>query len=477
MPRASNGTYQQPGGTAAVSGQPISSSAFNTLESDIGQEITNSVDRLGRSAMEANLSLGGNIINNVANGVATTDAVNLGQQNTAIAAAAATAAAATATAQASANTAQATAQQALQSTLNTVAKAGGMLTAATGTPIMTGNVSASGTVYFTPYEPSAFPLWNGTIFQSVPFIELSNILANSSTGNAGPAAGAANSVYDLFVWAAPLVYTATLTQGSTALTSLSSTSQLVAGMPVSGSGIPGGAVITSIVGSTVNISQAAIASLIGNVTFSLNTLTRGPAWTNSTTRAMALTRVQGLFVNGSNITNGPLAGFGTHVGTIMTDASGATVTWNFGGSGVGGSAAWFGIWNRFNRRTRGTTVQDSNASWTYPGAGAWRQADGSAGNQVSFIAGDVEDVFTAANTVYCAVSANSGAIGVGVNSTTAPSGTIGLTNTSITVTTQGSVTQLPRLGVNTVAAIEFASSGTLTSHGGGDQGLTFSWAA
>lgn len=48
----------QPANTQAVSGQTISSTAFNTLETDIGNEITNSLDRLGRSPMEAALPMG-----------------------------------------------------------------------------------------------------------------------------------------------------------------------------------------------------------------------------------------------------------------------------------------------------------------------------------------------------------------------------------------------------------------------------------
>lgn len=79
MPRQSNGVYQAPGGTAAVSLQAISSVAFNTLETDIGTEITNSLDRLGRSAMQAALPMGANQINNLAAGALDTDAANLAQ--------------------------------------------------------------------------------------------------------------------------------------------------------------------------------------------------------------------------------------------------------------------------------------------------------------------------------------------------------------------------------------------------------------
>jgi putative flippase GtrA len=51
--------------------------------------------------------------------------------------------------------------------------------------------------------------------------------------------------------------------------------------------------------------------------------TRGPAWTNGTTRSAgtALVRVKGVLVNNAAITNGPAAQRGTYVGTIQTDGS------------------------------------------------------------------------------------------------------------------------------------------------------------
>jgi hypothetical protein len=58
MPRNSSGVYSAPANTAAVSGQTISSTAYNTLETDIGTELTNSLDRGGRSAMTAALPMG-----------------------------------------------------------------------------------------------------------------------------------------------------------------------------------------------------------------------------------------------------------------------------------------------------------------------------------------------------------------------------------------------------------------------------------
>lgn len=73
MSRQANGTYLQPANTAAVSGQTISSTAFNTLITDIATEITNSVDRGGRSAMTAPLPMGGQKITGMADPTVATD--------------------------------------------------------------------------------------------------------------------------------------------------------------------------------------------------------------------------------------------------------------------------------------------------------------------------------------------------------------------------------------------------------------------
>lgn len=66
MPRNSSGTFQQPNGTTAVSGATIDPAAANTLSSDIGNELTNSLDRLGRGAMLADFNGGSFKITNIA---------------------------------------------------------------------------------------------------------------------------------------------------------------------------------------------------------------------------------------------------------------------------------------------------------------------------------------------------------------------------------------------------------------------------
>ncbi|SFJ52025.1 hypothetical protein SAMN05216304_10926 [Bosea sp. OK403] len=235
----------------------------------------------------------------------------------------------------------------------------GRLTLAIGTPVLTSTVSGAGTVYYTPYTGNLVPIWTGTGFVARTFTELSNILANSTAGNAGPAAATAGAVYDLFVW-----------------------------------------------------------SNAGTVT-----LTRGPAWTTQTTRSSGtnLGRVNGILTNTVAITNGPAAGFGTYIGTIATDTSNATVSWNPGSAATGGGASWLGVWNAFNRVDVGAFVQDNTPVWTYTSS-AFRSANNSNNNRVTFVTGISEDNFSATYSVRAQSPGVGGEaqIGIGLNSTTGP---------------------------------------------------------
>jgi hypothetical protein len=59
MPRNGSGTYSLPAGNPVVTLTNITSSWANSTLSDIGTELTNSIDKLGRTAAAANLPMGG----------------------------------------------------------------------------------------------------------------------------------------------------------------------------------------------------------------------------------------------------------------------------------------------------------------------------------------------------------------------------------------------------------------------------------
>lgn len=210
--------------------------------------------------------------------------------------------------------------------LTMIPPAGGRLTLTSGTPVLTGSVAGATTVFWSPYNGQIVPIWDGVAnWKIVNCGELSNITSNSSVGSAGPAAVGANGIYDLFVWV----------NGSTC------------------------------------------------------TLTRGPVWTNNMTRSAGLTRQNGILLNTSSVTNGPLALTGTYVGSICSNG-GSTIDYIFGAAASGGTAARFCIWNQFNRVSTGTTVTDSGVAYALTSV-TIRQARASAGNQIGFLLGQNED--------------------------------------------------------------------------------------
>lgn len=239
----------------------------------------------------------------------------------------------------------------------------GRLTLVSDTPVMTSSQSAATTIYYSPYSGNQVLINGGAgSMLSVPFTELSNITTNSSTGNAGPAAVAANSNYDLFVW---------LDDGTVRLT-------------------------------------------------------RGPAWSSDTARGTGagtteLQRVVGIWTNKAAITNGPGVNLGVYLGTVRSNGS-SQIDFIYGGIGSGGTAASLGVWNTYNRVDVRGLVGDSTNSWTYSTA-TWRAANNSANMRVSFVVGLQEDFFQADYSVIttCPNGADHAAA-IGYDSTTAMSG-------------------------------------------------------
>jgi hypothetical protein len=232
----------------------------------------------------------------------------------------------------------------------------GRLTLASNTPVMTSNVLAATTLLYTPYLGTHAPFWNGANWEPGAFSELSVSLSDTTYS---PAAAVAASNYDVFLWqSAPGVWR----------------------------------------------------------------LSRGPVWTNQTTRSAGtyLTRQQGFLVNAAAIMNGPALGYGLFLGSIATDAAGATVSWSIGGSGSGGVAGLLDIWNMYNRPNCCAVSMDTGSPYTYTSATV-RQARGNAKNQVSVLVGLPEDAISVAASVGVTTYAATGAtvsIGFGVGSKT-----------------------------------------------------------
>lgn len=151
--------------------------------------------------------------------------------------------------------------------------------------------------------------------------------------------------------------------------------------------------------------------------------TRGPAWTNDTTRGYTLTMVNGILLNTSSITNGPAASRGTWVGTIKSNAS-STIDFILGAAASGGTAAVLNVWNAYNQVPVCPSVIDNGSTYTYT-TGTTRQARASAGNQISYVVGAAGagiSVNYAAGINTTATVNSYGRFGIGLDSTSAMAG-------------------------------------------------------
>lgn len=190
--------------------------------------------------------------------------------------------------------------------------------------------------------------------------------------------------------------------------------------------------------------------------------TRGPAWTNDTTRGYTLTMTNGILLNTSSVTNGPAALRGTFVGTIRSNAS-STIDYIFGSSAAGGGQAWFGVWNAYNRVTVATRVLDSAAAYAYA-SGTVRQANASAANRISFVTGAAEDGISVSYGSLLVGPATQGAFGVtgfGLDSTTVMDKRALVMCPSafaLNVSTVAMHTYDPQLGFHFVQAMEVTDS-------------------
>lgn len=235
---------------------------------------------------------------------------------------------------------------------------GGRLTLATATPVMTTTQSAKTTIYYTPAVSRNIPLWNGSTFVNR---NLGGELSQDTTDNTkSPAACTTNSNYDLFVWDDA---------------------------------------------GTLRLS-------------------RGPAWSSDTSRGTGagtteLNLLRGVYVNNNAITNGPAQYYGTYVGTVRTNGS-SQVDWRLGASASGGTAAFLGVWNAYNRVRTTTIVRDSTTSWPY-GVATWRSSNNSTGMRASFVLGiATEPVEGRFSTAVQGAASQQGKVSIAYDATNAP---------------------------------------------------------
>lgn len=194
------------------------------------------------------------------------------------------------------------------------------------------------------------------------------------------------------------------------------------------------------------------------------TMELSAAWTNDTTRADALAWQSGVgWVKSGSATR-------LWLGTIR--ASGTNVTEDSWDRTDAAAKAF--IWNAYNRVRRAAYCHDSNDSWTYT-TYTWRQARGSANNQIEYVTG-VAGLLVEAVASQTANNASAVSIrgAIGLDSSSAPAShcdiAVQYSGTGITLTTPlvSSLKFNSALGYHYLARLErSAETGTTTWYGDG----------
>jgi hypothetical protein len=289
------------------------------------------------------------------------------------------------------------------STTQVVTPPQGYLTLTSATPIITGDVSAATSVYYTPFVGELVPIYNGTATIPTEFSELTLSLVASHL---------ASTIYDVFVF-----------------------------------------------------SNSGVVTLVTGPAWSTSTAGSGARGTGASTTE--LVRLNGYWVNKVQITgrNGSTtytipANRATYVGSLFMDGSNGQIschrTW-------GQSRKW-GVWNAYNRQRLFIKAGDSTASWDY-GTNTIRASNNASANSISVFTGLADEQFFLEFLQRQSLSdatAGESHIGIGWNSTTAMSGMRGIHRTANATTSnvESQVTicakhvQAPALGVNTVTALE-----------------------
>jgi hypothetical protein len=289
---------------------------------------------------------------------------------------------------------------------------GGRLTLTTGTPVINVDVAGATSVYYTPVSSNLVPVWSGSAWNYLPFSGDITLTLNSTVLGSSAIADvfAINNAGALAIGTGPSWSSST--PGSCSRGTGSSTTQLVR--------------------------------------------TANGLWTN----AVVIT-----LHNGATTYASIPIGQATYLGSLFGDStSGQTscyVTW-------GQSRKW-GVWNAYNRRNILMQAGDPTATWNY-GTATWRPSNNNAANLITTFTGLAEEPVTAQHIEWCAIFNATANIGIGVNSTTAPTGRQGQfqasgTGGSLYEEVSAWTTLAPSLGLNQLYCLEIVSAGNINFAG------------
>lgn len=281
----------------------------------------------------------------------------------------------------------------------------GYLTPTSNTPIITSDVTAATSFYYTPYIGNMIPIYNGASIVNTTFTQL------QCTMTAG--AQALGGIYDAYVFNDA----GTIRLGLSPTWAAGTSGSVAAGSCARGSGT-GGTALTRIAAGV---------------------------WTN----AVAMT------VNNTATTYSIPANRGTYVGTVYIDAVAGQINLY---RGYGQSRVW-GIWNAYNGNEIYIKAGDPTASWTYA-TNTIRPSNNSTSNKITLLTGLAQSQYYLSfkQKVALVGGSNEVQIGVGMNATNAFSGLIGDLAPGAGASPQIVLTSEyiapPSLGINVITSLE-----------------------
>ncbi|MBA3867562.1 MAG: hypothetical protein H0X30_00255 [Anaerolineae bacterium] len=320
------------------------------------------------------------------------------------------------------------------------------LTPVTGVGVPTADATAVTQVFLTPFNGNLIGVYDGTVTQN--YVLPSDISIKLTD-----------------------TQTVTTTNANNTITGLADTSQLIVGMKVTGTGIAANSVIASISSSTsVTLNNNATASGTVSITFKVaaNTMLdiftyvssgslklEMAAWTNTSTRATALTTQDGYLVKTGALTR-------RFVGCVLTTVTDGQTERSHGTNNAGSTTASLGgkcyIVNYYNPLPWQISFFDiTNHAYT---TASWRQWLANTNARCGFISPlGADDVivgvsgqFQVQNTQSCGIGA---CLNTATRAITDPQYFTGAANINTTINAGAAKAYATAVGYNYAAALEY----------------------
>lgn len=238
----------------------------------------------------------------------------------------------------------------------------GRLTLTTNTPVLAADVSNTAVVYYTAYTGNFVPVWNGASFTNLSFAADLTLTLTS--------AASSNSIVDVFA--------------------INNGGVLAIGFgPVWATATPGSGARGSGAGTTAIVRTGGI-------------------WTNANVITL---------LNGATTYANVPAGRATYLGSVSVNAVAGQTTC----LGTWGQSRKWGVWNAYNRTHIQMIAGDATASWTNVPS-SWRVSNNNTANSILAFTGLPEEPILSWFTQTLFNNNRNSQLGIGWNSTAAPSG-------------------------------------------------------